>query len=262
MKTIFTVFAFIFAFLSTAQDTCNYPVDTTATVIDFSLNLNSVDLLASNTCTAPIQLLPEGDTTYHYVGFLITSNMMVLDYNHVPLSNPACPDFLQNLWRVYSCDFSVQYDPTPSGDWIMPYTDSVPGIGWKHFIFPDSMIGKYAIAERRIMSLNDTASCEFQPCVGLYAVGTEYLGLFNPDTNLSVGNAYPNPTDGQVNFEVPTSLLLKVTIYSYSGGKIGEAFSYPNESIFTYDTKFLSKGNYIFFFEGGNDRVSRKVVIQ
>ncbi len=246
---------------------CNQYVDTTITPIEYTLNLNSLQLLDSNLCIDPILV---GDTTWIYTQFVATSNVIVIDYNTVnPVTNP-CSNYMSQGWFVYNKNSCEVYTATPYGEWYQPYSiDSTLGVGWKHFDIGDN-IGDTLIAARWFKNQDITQSCYIQPCMGLYAVGDYYLSILQPNwitrDYTDNFNVYPNPTNSDIIVDnLPMDQITVMALVEVSTGRYLDAgVKLDGSTKLIYSTSHLACGEYIFKFTNSEDGMvyTRKVLIQ
>lgn len=241
-----------------AQSQCLFIPDTTITLTPHTLNLNTVDLIGSGCCDDTLWLVGS-DTAWFTITFLITSNKMVIDYNHIGAGYLHCSGMHQlGGWYVaVNCD-TIQPDLTPAP---MPYNINNANIlGLKQFSFVDSLIGQMAIAMRFYRVDTDSRdSCHIRPCAALYQTGNLVLGI--EVTQVPIRDPYPNPCNESIRFDLPEKRLV-LEVISMQGQRLIILEKDQGATVLNVGTLDLPTGVYLFrLIDMNNNATIKKVTV-
>jgi hypothetical protein len=99
---------------------------------------------------------------------------------------------------------------------------------------------------------------------GDYAIGYKDITASNKSliSNEYVLKLFPNPTNDVINIELPQNHgNAKISIFNTNGVLIDTIAVKKNEQVVSYQTKDLTKGNYLLLYEEGKSKLNKTFIV-
>ncbi|MEN9457530.1 MAG: hypothetical protein RL135_91, partial [Bacteroidota bacterium] len=99
---------------------------------------------------------------------------------------------------------------------------------------------------------------------GDYALGYKDITASNKSIigNENVLKLFPNPSNDLINIELPSNHgNAKISILNTNGVLIDTIAVKKNDQVVSYQTKDLTKGNYLLLFEDGKVRINKTFIV-